>query len=97
MIILSSSTILDNDGLGTGIIPDDDLPTDPEHPEEDDPLYPFRVCFMRNHYYQIEGDFNKLNQQQYTLNVIVNPNWDQKVSLTLEEASGDSNNGGNNN
>lgn len=94
---LTTKTVPSNDGLGTGIIPDNDLPTDPEHPEEDDPLYPFRVCFIRNNYYQITGDFNRLNQQQYTLNVIVNPNWDQKVSLTLEEASGDSNNGGNTN
>ena len=94
---LTTRTVPDDDGLGTGIIPDNDLPTDPEHPEEDDPLYPFRVCFMRNNYYKIEGNFERLNQQKYTLRVIVNPNWDQKVSLTLEEASGDSNNGGNTN
>lgn len=83
---LTTRTVPDDDGLGTGIIPDNDLPTDPEHPEEDDPLYPFRVCFMRNNYYKIEGNFERLNQQKYTLRVIVNPNWDQKVSLTLEEA-----------
>ena len=94
---ITTRTVPDDDGLGTGIIPDNDLPTDPEHPEEDDPLAPFRVCFMRNNYYKIEGDFERLNQQKYTLRVIVNPNWDQKVSLTLEEASGDSNNGGNTN
>lgn len=94
---LTTKTVPDDEGLGTGIIPDNDLPTDPEHPEEDDPLYPFRVCFMRNNYYKIEGNFERLNQQKYTLRVIVNPNWDQKVSLTLEEASGDSNNGGNTN
>lgn len=94
---ITTKTVPDDDGLGTGIIPDNDLPTDPEHPEEDDPLYPFRVCFMRNNYYKIEGNFKRLNQQKYTLRVIVNPNWDQKVSLTLEEASGDSNNGGNTN
>lgn len=94
---ITTRTVPDDDGLGTGIIPDNDLPTDPEHPEEDDPLYPFRVCFMRNNYYKIEGNFERLNQQKYTLRVIVNPNWDQKVSLTLEEASGDSNNGGNTN
>lgn len=41
---------------------------------------------FRNNYYTIEGDYNKLITQQYTLHVIVNPNWDQKVSLTLEEA-----------
>ena len=83
---ITTRTVPDDDGLGTGIIPDNDLPTDPEHPEEDDPLAPFRVCFMRNNYYKIEGNFERLNQQKYTLRVIVNPNWDQKVSLTLEEA-----------
>ena len=83
---ITTKTVPDDDGLGTGIIPDNDLPTDPEHPEEDDPLYPFRVCFVRNNYYKIEGNFERLNQQKYTLRVIVNPNWDQKVSLTLEEA-----------
>ena len=94
---ITTRTVPDDDGLGTGIIPDNDFPTDPEHPEEDDPLAPFRVCFVRNNYYKIEGNFERLNQQKYTLRVIVNPNWDQKVSLTLEEASGDSNNGGNTN
>lgn len=83
---ITTKTVPDDDGLGTGIIPDNDLPTDPEHPEEDTPLYPFRVCFVRNNYYKIEGNFERLNQQKYTLRVIVNPNWDQKVSLTLEEA-----------
>ena len=71
---LTTKTVPSDDGLGTGIIPDNDLPTDPEHPEEDDPLYPFRVCFVRNNYYKIEGNFERLNQQKYTLRVIVNPN-----------------------
>ena len=73
-------------GNGTGIISGNDLPTNPEHPEEDDPMAPFRVCYVRNNYYKIYGDYNKLLTEQYTLRVIVNPNWDQKVSLTLEEA-----------
>lgn len=78
-------TIPDGDGTGTGIITDPPS-SDPEDPDADDPLAPFRVKYIRNNYYTIEGDYNKLITQQYTLHVIVNPNWDQKVSLTLEEA-----------
>lgn len=78
-------TIPDGDGTGTGIITDPPS-SNPEDPDADDPLAPFRVKYIRNNYYTIEGDYNKLITQQYTLHVIVNPNWDQKVSLTLEEA-----------
>lgn len=80
-----TKTIPDGDGTGTGIITDPPS-SNPEDPDADDPLAPFRVKYIRNNYYTIEGDYNKLITQQYTLRVIVNPNWDQKVSLTLEEA-----------
>lgn len=71
----------DEDGNGTGIIPD--KPDYPDQPEDPEPENPYRICFERNHYYRIKGDFNKLTLNEYVLQVTVNPNWDGSVSLTL--------------
>lgn len=74
------------DGNGVGIIPgEDDLPVDPENPEDPDKK-PFTICFKRNNYYEINGDYDKLFTQKYTLRVFVNPNWDADISLSLDKA-----------
>ena len=73
-------------GPGTGII-DYEIPDNIENPDADDPNAPFRVCFQRNNYYQIVGDYEKLLTQKYTLRVLVNPNWDGNVELSLEKES----------
>lgn len=71
-------------GDGTGIIPND--PTYPENPENpDEEKNPYTVCFKRNHYYLISGDYNKLSTMQYVFHVVVNPNWDRTVNLTLDK------------
>ena len=72
-------------GPGTGIVEDYQIPDDPENPDANDPNAPFRVCFQRNNYYQIVGDYEKLLTQKYTLRVLVNPNWDGNVELSLEK------------
>ncbi len=74
-------------GPGTGIVEDYQIPDDPENPDADDPNAPFRVCFQRNNYYRIVGDYEKLLTQKYTLRVLVNPNWDGNVELSLEKES----------
>lgn len=71
-------------GPGTGII-DYEIPDNIENPDADDPNAPFRVCFQRNNYYRIVGDYEKLLTQKYTLRVLVNPNWDGNVELSLEK------------
>ena len=76
-------------GPGTGII-DYEIPGNIENPDADDPNAPFRVCFQRNNYYQIVGDYEKLLTQKYTLRVLVNPNWDGNVELSLEKDLGGS-------
>ena len=75
------------DGPGIGIIPDPDDPENPnpEDPDDPDPETPYRVCFKRNNYYKISGDYNKLMTRQYTLRVTVNPNWDADISLSLDK------------
>ena len=74
------------EGNGIGIIPgEDDLPVDPENPEDPDKK-PFTICFKRNNYYEINGDYDKLFTQKYTLRVFVNPNWDADISLSLDKA-----------
>lgn len=73
-----------------GIVEDYLIPDDPENPDADDPNAPFRVCFQRNNYYQIVGDYEKLLTQKYTLRVLVNPNWDGNVELSLEKDQDDS-------
>lgn len=81
---LSSRSIPDDEGNGTGIIPDDpDLPENPENPDEG--KNPYTVCFKRNNYYRINGDFSKLNTMQYVFHVVVNPNWDRTVNLSLQK------------
>lgn len=83
---LGTKAIPGDGGNGTGIIPGgEETPEDPENP--DDPnKNPFTVCFKRNNYYKISGDYDKLMTQQYTLRVTVNPNWDADISLSLDKA-----------
>lgn len=83
---LGTKAIPDDGGNGTGIIPGgEETPEEPGNP--DDPnKNPFTVCFKRNNYYQIEGDYEKLMTNELNITVIVNPNWDADVSLTLGEA-----------
>ena len=83
---LGTKAIPDDGGNGTGIIPGgEDTPENPENP--DDPnKNPFTICFNRNNYYKISGDYDKLMTQQYTLRVTVNPNWDADISLSLDKA-----------
>ena len=80
-----------DDGPGIGIIPDSGDPENPnpEDPEDPDPEAPYRVCFKRNNYYEISGDYNKLMTRQYTLRVTVNPYWDADVSLSLDKVEED--------
>lgn len=83
-------SIPDDAGNGTGIIPDNpDFPENPDEPDGD--KNPYTVCFQRNHYYRIVGDYDKLNTMQYVFNVVVNPNWDRTVNLSLDKSgkSGD--------
>ena len=83
---LGTKAIPGDGGNGTGIIPGgEDTPENPENP--DDPnKNPFTVCFKRNNYYQIKGDYDDLMTEDLIITVIVNPNWDADVSLTLGEA-----------
>lgn len=75
-------------GNGTGIIPGGE--ETPEYPEEggdeEAEKNPYQVCFERNNYYRIEGDYTKLRTFKYTLRVTVNPNWDMDVSLPLDKS-----------
>ena len=77
-----------DEGNGTGIIPGEkeypDNPEEPENPEED----PYKVCFLRNNYYRLEGDFQNLTTEKYVLKVTVNPNWDADINLSLDKFSG---------
>ena len=83
---LGTTAIPDDGGNGTGIIPGgEETPEDPENPDDPD-KNPFTVCFKRNNYYKIEGDYEKLMTNELNITVIVNPNWDADVSLTLGEA-----------
>lgn len=75
----------DEQGNGTGIIPGvPEVPENPENPEEN--INPFRICFQRNHYYRIKGDFSKLLLNEYILQVTVNPNWEGDVYLPLDKS-----------
>ena len=83
---LGTKAIPDDGGNGTGIIPGgEDTSENPENPDDPD-KNPFTVCFKRNNYYQIEGDYEKLMTNELNITVIVNPNWDADISLTLGEA-----------
>ena len=86
---LGTKAIPGDGGNGTGIIPGgEETPEDPENPDDPD-KNPFTVCFKRNNYYKIEGDYEKLMTNELNITVIVNPNWDADVSLTLGEAQND--------
>lgn len=83
---LGTKAIPGDGGNGTGIIPGgEETPEDPENPDDPD-KNPFTVCFKRNNYYKISGDYDKLMTDTLNITVIVNPNWDADVSLTLGEA-----------
>lgn len=86
---LGTKAIPGDGGNGTGIIPGgEETPEDPENPDDPD-KNSFTVCFKRNNYYKIEGDYEKLMTNELNITVIVNPNWDADVSLTLGEAQND--------
>lgn len=81
---LDTRSIPGDGGNGAGIIPDDpDFPENPDNPDENKSSY--SVCFKRNHYYRIEGNYDKLNTIQYVFNVVVNPNWDRTINLSLQK------------
>lgn len=72
-------------GNGTGIIPGgEQTPTNPENPDSGD-KNPFQICFKRNHYYLLQGDYSQLTTMEYVLQVTVNPNWDGDVYLPLDK------------
>ena len=77
-------------GNGTGIIWGGE--ETPEYPEEggdgEAEKNPYQVCFKRNNYYQISGNYDSLLTQKYVLRVTVNPNWDMDVSLPLDKSEG---------
>ena len=77
-------------GNGTGIILGGE--ETPEYPEEggdgESEKNPYQVCFKRNNYYQISGNYDSLLTQKYVLRVTVNPNWDMDVSLPLDKSEG---------
>ena len=73
----------DDGGNGTGIIPGKPDNPDPDDPDQPAPVNPFRVCFLRNNYYRIKGDYQSLVTMEYILQVSVNPNWEGDVNLPL--------------
>ncbi|MFR1956741.1 hypothetical protein [Phocaeicola coprophilus] len=76
-------------GMGPGLSREvRETPVDPENP--DSGKNPFQICFKRNQYYKILGDYEKLTTMEYVLQVTVNPNWDGDVYLPLDK-SDDSN------
>lgn len=80
-------SIPDDGGNGTGIIPDgEENPVDPENPEDPDKKNPFRICFKRNNYYRLKGDYGQLTTMNYVLQVTVNPNWDGDINLPLDKS-----------
>ena len=74
----------EEEGNGTGVIPGKpEYPDKPENPDEQ--VNPYRICFERNHYYRLKGDFNKLLLNEYILQVTVNPNWEGSINLPLDK------------
>ncbi len=74
-------------GNGTGIIPGGgQIPTDPENPKPETEKNPHQICFKRNHYYILRGDYSELTTMKYVLQVTVNPNWDGDVYLPLDKS-----------
>lgn len=77
-------------GNGTGIIPGgEETPVEPEEPDPDK-NNPYKICFKRNNYYILNGDYEALTTMNYVLQVTVNPNWDGDIYLPLDK-SDDSN------
>ena len=77
-------------GNGTGIIPGgEETPVEPEEPDPDK-NNPYKICFKRNNYYILNGDYEALITMNYVLQVTVNPNWDGDIYLPLDK-SDDSN------
>ena len=73
-------------GNGTGIIPDgEQTPIAPEEPDSES-KNPYQICFKRNHYYILQGDYSELTTMKYVLQVTVNPNWDGDVYLPLDKS-----------
>lgn len=74
-------------GNGTGIIPGgEQTPEEPEKPETE--RNPYQICFKRNNYYRLTGDYEKLLSQDYAIQVVVNPNWDGDIYLPLDRTEG---------
>ena len=88
--MLETRSIPSGGGNGTGIILGGE--ETPEYPEEggdgESEKNPYQVCFKRNNYYQISGNYDSLLTQKYVLRVTVNPNWDMDVSLPLDKSEG---------
>lgn len=74
-------------GNGTGIIPGgEQTPEEPEKPETE--RNPYQICFKRNNYYRLTGDYEKLLSRDYAIQVVVNPNWDGDIYLPLDRTEG---------
>ena len=73
-------------GNGIGIIPGSDEPENPYPEDPEESRNPYTICFLRNNYYQIKGDYDDLMTNKYVLKVTVNPYWDADVSLSLDKA-----------
>ena len=76
-------------GNGIGIIPGSDEPENPYPEDPEESRNPYTICFLRNNYYQIEGDYDDLMTNKYVLKVTVNPYWDADVSLSLDKVEED--------
>lgn len=74
------------EGNGIGIIPGSDEPENPYPEDPEESRNPYTICFLRNNYYQIEGDYDDLMTNKYVLKVTVNPYWDADISLSLDKA-----------
>ncbi len=51
----------------------------------DEQLAEGTLVFERNHYYQIAGEYERLITKKLPLVIIVNPNWDGDIDLTLDK------------
>ncbi len=72
-------------GDGTGIITPEEGDGDPDKPV-DPGLSEYEIPFLRNHYYRITADYQRLSNLQYITTVVVNPEWDADISLSLGDA-----------
>ena len=71
-----TTPVYPDEGCGTGILPDNDGNTDEN-------LAQGKVRFLRNYYYRIGGDYEKLVTQNLTLVVTINPYWEGDADLSL--------------